>query len=563
LRVENSYDQVPYPSLSYTQSHPDRLATLATLLGMHPPPVERCRVLELGCASGGNLIPMAYGLPESEFVGIDYAARQVAEGQAAVAALGLENIALKHLDIMEVDAGLGQFDYIIAHGIYSWVTDGVRDKILAVCRENLAPNGVAYVSYNTYPGWHMLNIARDMMLYHTREVAEPQERVAQARALLDFLADSVPVENSAYGSFLKMYAQFLKGEVESARPRDDSFLLHDELEEVNEPVYFYQFVEQAARHGLQYLAETELRTMVDSNFPPQVSATLCRMAQSAVELEQYMDFVRNRTFRQTLLCHQDVPLNRTLKPDCLRGFHVASRAEPAVPDPDVHSVSVVKFRGSDGATLSTDHPITKAAMLVLNEMWPQAVPFDTLLAAARARLAAVQAGAPPLPVGGEGAPAAPGIGEGSSAPDAQGQGDDSSTLDAQVLGTNLLKAYSYSGSLAELHVYAPLMAREASERPVASPLARFQARRGTLVTNLRHERVTLDAFNRHLLRHLDGSHDRAALLERFLAGPVAEGVLKVEQNGAPVEDAREIQATLAEALEWNLYRLARAALLVG
>jgi len=556
LKVENSYDEVPYPSLSYTQSHPDRLATLATLLGMCPPPVERCRVLELGCASGGNLIPMAYGLPESEFVGIDYAARQIAEGQAAVTALKLENVALRHMDIVDVDAGLGQFDYVIAHGVYSWVTDGVRDKILAICRTNLALNGVAYVSYNTYPGWHMLNIARDMMLYHTREVAEPQERVAQARALLDFLADSVPAENDAYGGFLKMYAQFLNGEVESARPRDDSFLLHDELEKVNEPVYFYQFIEQAARHGLQYLAETEFRTMVDSNFPPQVSATLCQMAKSAVELEQYMDFLRNRTFRQTLLCHQDVPLNRTLKPDCLTIFHVASRAEPAVPDPDIHSVSVVKFRGSDGATLSTDHPITKAAMLVLNEMWPQAVPFDTLLAAARARLAAAQAGALPLPVVGEGAPAAPGIGEGTSA------------LDAQVLGTNLLKAYSYSGSLAELHLHAPRMAREASERPVASPLARFQARRSTrrqgrtLVTNLRHERVTLDAFNRHLLRHLDGSHDRAALLERFLAGPVAEGVLKVQQNGAPVEDTGEIKTTLAEALEWNLHGLARAALLV-
>jgi methyltransferase-like protein len=130
------------------------------------------------------------------------------------------------------------------------------------------------------------------------------------------------------------------------------------------------------------------------------------------------------------------------------------------------------------------------------------------------------------------------------------------------VGTNLLKAYSYGGDLVELHVHAPRMAREASARPVASPLARYQAQRAHLVTNLRHERVTLDAFNRHLLRYLDGNHDRAALLERFLAGPVAEGALKVQQNGAPVEDAGEIEATLAEALESNLYGLARAALLV-
>ena len=92
--TQSVYDQVPYPSLSYSQSHPDRLATVATLLGMSPTPVNRCRVLELGCASGGNLIPMAYGLPESDFVGIDNSARQIAEGQAMVKTLGLKNVTL-------------------------------------------------------------------------------------------------------------------------------------------------------------------------------------------------------------------------------------------------------------------------------------------------------------------------------------------------------------------------------------------------------------------------------------------------------------------------------------
>jgi methyltransferase-like protein/SAM-dependent methyltransferase len=534
--TQTTYDQIPYPSLSYTQSHPDRLATLATLLGMSPSPIERCRVLELGCASGGNVIPMAYGLPDSKFVGIDISARQIAEGQETVATLGLKNIALKHLDILDVDAGLGQFDYIIAHGVFSWVPRPVQDKILEICKQTLAPNGVAYVSYNTYPGWHMFGIIRDMMLYHTRELTNPQMRATQARVLLDFLAESVPAESSAYGCFLNTYAKFLQGELKGATHKGDSFLLHDELEEVNEPIYFYQFAARAKNHGLQYLGEAEFRTMLDRNFPAQVSETLCAMAKSVIDLEQYMDFLRNRSFRQTLLCHQDVSLSRTLKPEHLKVFHLASHAQPVVSEPDPHSVTVEKFRASDGAILSIDHPVTKAAMLYLAEIWPKAVPFEKLLSTARSRLG----------------------------PDTVAVQDDANgTRDAQVLGTNMLKAYSYSGKLVELHVHAPHIMLDISERPVASPVARLQATSSSRVTNLRHERVRLDEFDRYLLQHLDGSHDHAALVEILAAGPVAEGTLLIQQDGKPVEDAKQVKDILSEGMEKRLCWLARAALLVG
>lgn len=181
-----SYDDVPYSSYPYRQSHPERLATIATLFGMQPPPLERCRVLELGCSMGGNLIPVAERFPESAFLGIDASSRQIAEGQAALRALELKNITLAHRSIMDVSAEDGAFDYVLCHGVYSWVPEEVQQKILAICRQNLSPNGVAYVSYNTYRCWHMRGMIRDMMLYRTRECGKPGERVRQARALLDF-----------------------------------------------------------------------------------------------------------------------------------------------------------------------------------------------------------------------------------------------------------------------------------------------------------------------------------------------------------------------------------------
>ena len=158
--IAASYDAIPYPNLGYSHTHPDHLATLATLLGLDPASPEKCRVLELGTASGWNIIPFAHAFPESQFVGIDISPIQIQEGQAAIQALGLQNIRLEARDILEITPELGEFDYIIAHGVYSWVPPEVRDALMRVCKQNLAPNGVVYISYNTYPGSYMTRMVR-------------------------------------------------------------------------------------------------------------------------------------------------------------------------------------------------------------------------------------------------------------------------------------------------------------------------------------------------------------------------------------------------------------------
>jgi methyltransferase-like protein/cyclopropane fatty-acyl-phospholipid synthase-like methyltransferase len=525
--VPTSYDEVPYDSYPFSQSHPDRLATVATLLGLKPPPVGQCRVLELGCASGGNLIPMALSLPDSTFVGVDQSGRQAADGQKVIAALGLKNIELKHLSILDIHADFGTFDYIIVHGVYSWVPATVQDKILDICAHHLAPTGVAYISYNTYPGWHLRGLIRDIMTFHARQFSQPQVRARQARNLLSFLAKAVAKENSAY-------SQLLKAEAELLRNRADCYVLHDHLEEINDPVYFYQFAERAAAKGLRYLGETEISSMMPSNYPPEVENVLQLLATDVIHLEQYMDFVRNRTFRQTLLCHQDLTPDYTISPERLKALYVASAAKAGTAQPALHSNAVEEFKAQESVTLSTKEPLIKAALVTLSEAWPRALAFDTLLATARARLH----------------PAA--------APDP-------ATLDrdAQQLARCLLTAYtSASTGLLDLHVHPPRLAGDVSECPVASLLARLQAATGNRVTNLCHELVTLDELERHLLPQLDGSRDRAALVET-LAGLALRGVLQVHQGGQPVRDGETLRKLLDRALEQQLPKLARNALLVG
>jgi methyltransferase-like protein len=520
-----SYDAVPYPGGAFPQAHPDRLATMATLFGMKPAPVERCRVLELGCGDGGNLVPMAFGLPRSEFVGIDLAAGPIARGRALVEALGLTNIRLLPLDLMDVTADFGVFQYIIAHGVYSWVPPAVQDKILAICKAHLAPHGVAYVSYNTYPGHRLQGMVRDMMRFHVRAIQDPEERVGAALAFLRFLAES-KAEPDPYRTLLKQH-------LENLLERSRHAVYHDELAEINLPVHFHQFIEDAGRHGLQFLSEATFSSMQDRAFPDGTSEVLLTLAEGDILLkEQYLDFLKCRKFRQTLLCHKDISLDRDVTPEKMRGFYAASPASPVSPQPDVRSTAVEDFRGPFGAAMSTGNPFAKAVIMQLVESWPRLLPFDELLAASRARLGLPGDTADP------------------------GQEADAPALANILLGT-------FAVGLVEMHIHLPHFVTEVSERPLASPLARRQARESSMATNLRHATIQLEGeLVRHLLGLLDGTRDRTALVRDLAAAAAADPGALQEVGGFP-QDGRGLEEVMAAGLEGNLQRFARLAFLLA
>jgi SAM-dependent methyltransferase len=214
-----SYDEIPYESQAFQETHPDRLATLAILHGLTPPPIRQARVLEMGCAGAGNLIPLALAMPEATFVGVDLSERQIRDGQAIIDRLGLKNITLHVGDIAAPEPASGAFDYIICHGVYSWVPAEVREAILARIARQLTPNGVAFVSYNVYPGWHGLGALRDILLFHDAGLTDPSpaDRVAALRSLLDELVANQPDPNAPF-------AQFLQRESAQIKAKSDSYL---------------------------------------------------------------------------------------------------------------------------------------------------------------------------------------------------------------------------------------------------------------------------------------------------------------------------------------------------
>lgn len=295
--TRESYEAIPYPGGAYLNTHPCHLAMITRLCGLTPPPPRSCRVLELGCSMGANLIPMALELPESQFVGIDLSERQIELGQSTLAELDIDNIELKCLNINEVDDRLGKFDYIVCHGVYSWVPPDVQRSILEMGRTHLTSNGILMVSYNTYPGWHLRGVIREMMRYHVANFDTPQKQIQQARGLLDFVAKYAQSRSQAYLALLKEEADTLSEKL-------DSYIYHEHLEEVNEPVYFHEFVRRVDAAGLRYLADASFGSMLAQKFDESAAEIL--KDAPLLRREQYMDFLRSRMFRSSLLCHPDI-----------------------------------------------------------------------------------------------------------------------------------------------------------------------------------------------------------------------------------------------------------------
>jgi methyltransferase-like protein len=510
-----AYDKVLYPAAIYPQTHPTRLASTAYLRGMDPALVDCCHVLELGCGSGNNLIAMAFHLPGSKFVGLDLARRPIASGNSVIATLGLRNISLQAIDLRETrPEDFGQFDFIIAHGVYSWVPSAVREHILTICREMLNPNGVAYISYNAYPGNHLRDLVRGMMRFHTACFDDPVEVVGQARGLLKFLAQSKVKPD--------YYVAAIQAQFERTLKYTDQAFFHDDLSEVNQPFYLYEFMAQAEGHGLKFLGEAGPNELDLEKFTPEIAKKMGELVgASEVVREQYKDFIRGCAFRQTLLCHQE----RELAPDLLSertlALHAMFRAIP-LENTGSDSSSGTVFRARRGEELGTTHPLVSGALKALSARQPSSMPGRTLLEETRNSGGATSA---------------------------------SFSEDEATLAAALTKAYR--AGFVELYTSPFCVANRVGHRPAVSKLARFQLTIGECATNQLHTSIRFpDPVSRQLIVLLDGTRDENDLV-RELIEFVESGRGKIYEDGMLVEARDQIARMLERRVHEGLKSLAQ------
>jgi SAM-dependent methyltransferase len=493
----SNYAEIPYESLPIPDSHPERLDALGYLFGLSPADPARCRVLELGCASGGNLIPLAFYFPGSRYLGIDLYANQIADGQALVDAVGLPNLKLRQGDILDLRAdALGTFDYVIVHGVYSWVPDPVRERILGLCAEVLAPDGIAYVSYNTLPGWRMRGILRDILGYAARRAPSAKEQLAALGGCLDRMERAVAGLDAAS-------ARYLAAEIGRLRARPTSYLVHEFLESENRPLLFADFVAVAEAAGLRYVGDTDLQTRYPEIVGAKVADVLADL-HDPIEREQYLDFVVNRNFRRSVVCRADARPAREPQLARLDAMHVA--ANLAAPRKlDLRRARATPFSRPDGTTVEVHHPLTKAALVQLGRRYPDSVAVQDLAQLAAREVSAAGAGAC-----------------------------------AAELGDLVSELYS----LAVVGAVELLRRGRAVGRPDAAglvPTALARAQLGIegrrLATRL-HTVLAVDDFATRLLGHLDGRRGVEDLVGRLL-GDLTEGRLTLEGvAGRPAGDQR-------------------------
>ncbi|MGL4463635.1 MAG: methyltransferase regulatory domain-containing protein [Planctomycetia bacterium] len=515
--LAESYDRLHYEGKPISWTHPDRLSVVTQLFGLEAPPVDGCRYLEIGCGTGNNLLGLATTLPEATFVGVDLSAGQIAEADAAAREMGVANVSFHAQSILDVGDTFGDFDFIVAHGVFSWVPAVVQTGLLKFCADHLTPNGVAYVSYNVYPGWHLRQVVRDLVRYHFQPAGDPVEQLKRAHAYFEFVSNAAPKN---------LYGELLRRSHETLWDTAPWYIYHEYLEEENHPIYFRDFVDLATKAGLQYMGDSRITAMSGPAFTPEVCDALRRLASSYVDFEQQCDLLNGQSFRRSMLVKPGRRPDWELDPKRIMDLYVQGHAHGIEGGGAEGAAEDDRFRLSDGNIFTALHPVVKAGVQELERRGPEFVAFDDLAEAVYAAMKTPEADKP---------------------------------VARETLAAGLLEAFIHQA--VDLRKQPPPFTTALNSRPRGATFARWQAARGeNKVTNLCHRETPVDDLARRVLCHLDGVNDAARVLE-LLTEDAAAGRLAVQRRGEPVTDPDDVQEALAAALSTYVQNLAACALI--
>jgi methyltransferase-like protein len=497
------------------------LAAYGVLYGLCPAKPVQCRVLELGCGDGNNLIPMAYEFPESRFLGIDLSLVQIKIGLKTIDSLGLENIELSTRSIMDITDIDGRFDYIIAHGVYSWVASEVREKILDICRDHLSNQGIAYISYNVLSGWCFNQTMRDLFLYRTRHIKDPGRKAQAAIDLCKTMLKETAYGNSVHDVQLRFFGKTLQD-----FPNLSSYLLHEYMETHNTAFYFYRFAEDLKSFGLQYICDADQANFELDSLLPDTAAAFEKISENDIEMEQYIDFLKNTRFRRSLICHKEMDLNSDFRLDRIQHLHAATDVVPILDSPDSPIKKATAFRTSSGRRFSTKDNFAQIVLHRLSEIKPCTIRVDTLI-------------------------------KSMLQPEPHETGADDQTL-AEKMG-HVIYTLFFNGVL-ELLGAGRRCIPEAGDFPAASTVSRLQAP-SRRITNLCHRTILMDDDMACLvLAHLDGSLNRDSLCN-LISEAIETGSIRIPK--IDTTNSETIRKSMRHQLTSILQQLPRCGVLIN
>lgn len=501
---DDAYDRLPYTDHAYAEAHPDRLAVVARLAGWEPPDVASARVLELGCGRGGNLLPMAAALGGATLVGVDRSTRHIDDARRIAHESALDNVTFLESAFESMPAPAAPFDFVLAHGLASWIAPEARRELLRTVARSLAPGGVAYVSFNVLPGWYERQAARDWLRLFARGPEHAHDSI-------DWLRDRVSPEHAAYRDALaRVAARLTETEV--------AYAAHEYLADEHHPQLVRDFLAEADGAGLRYLGDAIPATTAFELLPQDVAERAAGLDVAGAQ--QLVDFVQNTAFRRALLVRADSCDARAwrwaprLDATALDAMRLASRLRPhaeagggAGTSATASASAGAKIERFDAGDVSVQvsDPAARRALHELARVAPRSLPMRELAGVAAATT--------------------------------------SESLTGELLDVWL------ATSAIDLHVHEPPLAAAPGERPLACHVARWHAAHGGAVTNRWHQEVRIDdRVLRWTLARLDGARSAADLARE----------LRRERFSAGITDP-ELESVVRASLE----QLAAAALLVG
>ena len=449
------YDVEGYPYSIRSFSHPARIGALAQLYGHSAAPFGACRVLEIGGGDGINVINMAVAAPGSEFVNYDLSSVAVADGRSLVQDIGIQNMRMEAMDILDAGEDLGQFDYIIAHGVYAWVPPSVRSGLMAMIGRILSPRGIALISYNALPGCHFRRAVRDLVYRAAAPYETAQDRTQAARQMLEFHRRHWDQTQPGQAVFLSESERILEGR--------NNVLFHDELSDEWHPQFVADVVAAARMNGLDHLGDMQTELIKPALFPDDFAheaEAIC--GPDPVAIEQMRDYRDARSFRITLLRRAGDSLDRRFDSRRLDGLYVDAKFDPLAEHE--REGKAFGWKAANGLQICTSDKRLDQLFRRLTKAWPQALPVAEI-----------------------------------------------ATDDDLREAIGRLFAAGGIGLVSE--PYALTTAPAA--KPTASRVARAQAVRGIReIATLRHAQIRLDDEKTvTLLNALDGTRDRRALVD--------------------------------------------------